>query len=194
MMIRYFNENFMKVRLPAKAFKTFEQSRRKSLRMSDDLRIESKSAIGWLLKDDFKKAKDHLKTAAKIYKDLKKLLKGTPYLYSVGGVHIGTEEYVEAQLLADYLDGIALSSLKVLDVNHQDYICGLCDMSGELLRYARKHPSRMTKIQEDVQSLYQLCLEMVVTRNGAIRKKLEDLERNERRMEEMIFQWDLKHA
>lgn len=184
----------MKVRLPAKSFQLFEVSRRKALRLSDDLRIESKSAIGWILKEDMSKAKDHLKEAAGIYKELLRLLKATPYLYSVGGVHIGTEEYVEAQLLADYLEGKKLSSQKSLSVNHQDYICGLCDMSGELLRYARKHPSQMAKIQEDLQNLYQQCLEMVVTRNGAIRKKLEDLERNERRMEEMIFQWDLKHS
>ncbi len=184
----------MKVRLPAKAFQAFEISRRKALRLSDDLRIESKSAIGWILKDNKKKYTDHLKIAKNIYKDLRKLLKITPYLYSVGGVHIGTEEYVEAQLLADYLEGKALSTLSTLEVNHQDYICGLCDMSGELLRYARKQPEQMKKIQEDLQSLYQICLEMVVTRNGAIRKKLEDLERNERRMEEMIFQWELKHS
>jgi predicted translin family RNA/ssDNA-binding protein len=184
----------MKVRLPAKAFQAFEISRRKALRLSDDLRIESKSAIGWILKEDEKKATEHLKNAKKIYKDLRNLLKKTPYLYSVGGVHIGTEEYVEAQLLADYLEGKALSPLTSLEVNHQDYICGLCDMSGELLRYARKHPEQMKKIQEDLQSLYQTCLAMVVTRNGAIRKKLEDLERNERRMEEMIFQWELKHS
>lgn len=184
----------MKVRLPAKAFQQFEQSRRQALRLSDDLRIESKSAIGWILKDDSKRAIEHLKNARNGYKELKKLLKKIPYLYSVGGVHVGTEEYVEAQLLADYLQGKTLSSLTALGVNHQDYICGLCDMSGELLRYARKHPEQMLTIQEDLQSLYQLCLEMVVTRNGAIRKKLEDLERNERKMEEMIFQWDLKHG
>lgn len=184
----------MKFRLPAKTYHRFEQDRRQALRLSDQLRIESKSAIGSLLKDRWKDANTHLKEAKKTYAALMKLLKSTPYLYSVGGVHVGTEEYVEAQLLADYLEGRSLTSLTALKVNHQDYICGLCDMSGELLRYARKHPDRMKKIQEDLQDLYQSCMQMVVTRNSAIRKKLEDLERNERRMEEMIFQWELKHG
>ena len=183
----------MKVRLPAKAFQQFEEHRRKALRLSDTLRIESKSAIGYLLKDLPQKAKEHLAVAEKTLKSLNRLLTSTPYLYSVGGVHVGSEEYVEARLLADYLFGNTLSTLKDLGVTHQDYIGGLCDMSGELLRYARKHPQEMRKIQEDLQDLYQICLEMIVTRNGIIRKKLEDLERNERKMEEMIFQWQLRH-
>ena len=184
----------MKFRLPSKTYHTFENNRRKALRLSDQLRIESKIAIGNLLKDKWKDANRHLREAKKVFKSLKSLLKKTPYLYSVGGVHVGTEEYVEAQLLADYLEGKALSTLKELDVNHQDYICGLCDMSGELLRYARKHPESMKTIQEDLQDLYQACTEIVITRNSVIRKKLEDLERNERRMEEMIFQWELKYG
>ena len=184
----------MKFRLPAKTYHRFEQDRRQALKLSDQLRIESKSAIGSLLKEKGKEAKAYLSSAKKCYLSLLKLLKSTPYLYSVGGVHIGTEEYVEAQLLCDYLEGRSLTSITTLKVNHQDYICGLCDMSGELLRYARKHPEQMKKIQGDLQDLYQSCMQMVVTRNSAIRKKLEDLERNERRMEEMMFQWELKHG
>lgn len=183
----------MRFSLPAKAFHDFEQQRRQALKISDQLRIDAKCAIGALLKDDQVSSKKHLKNSESQHKELKKLLKKTPFLFSVGGVHVGTEEYVEAQLLADYLAGKKLSSQKQLGVNHQDYICGLCDMTGELLRYARKHPDVMIRVQQDIEDLYQTCTEIVVTRNGAIRKKLEDLERNLKKIEDMIFQWELRH-
>ncbi|MGE3278237.1 MAG: hypothetical protein AB7J40_00230 [Candidatus Altimarinota bacterium] len=183
----------MKFQLPAKTYQQFEQDRRKALSLSDQLRIESKSAIGFLLKEKSKEANGCLIKAKKQYADLKKLLKASPFLYSVGGVDVGTEEYVEARLLADYLDKKNLSTLDQLGVHHEAYIAGICDMSGELLRFARKQPERMKAIHHDLEDLYQACLQVIITRNNVIRRKLEDLERNMQRMEEMIFQYELKH-
>lgn len=184
----------MKFQLPDKTYQQFEQDRRKALSLSDQLRIESKSAIGFLLKEKVKEANECLQRAKKNYTDLRKLLKASPYLYSVGGVDVGTEEYVEARLLADYLEKKNLSTLSQLGVHHEAYIAGLCDMSGELLRYARKQPERMKTIHQDLEDLYQACLQVIITRNNVIRRKLEDLERNMQRMEEMMFQYELKNS
>lgn len=184
----------MKFQLPTESYQQFEQDRRKGLQLSDQLRIESKSAIGFLLKGMNKDADKKVAEAKGLYEELLKLFETSPYLYSIGGVNVGTEEYVEAKLLADYLEGKALSTIESLKVHHEAYICGLCDMSGELLRYARKNPDQMKKILQDLEELYQTCLEVIVTRNSLVRKKLEDLERNMMRMEEMIFQYELKHS
>jgi len=182
----------MKFQLPTKTYQQFEQDRRKALSLSDQLRIESKSAIGFLLKDHISDANKSLVKAKKIYRELNKLVLTNPFLYSVGGVDVGTEEYVEAKLLADYLGNKPLSTIDQLKVHHEAYICGLCDMSGELLRYSRKYPEKMKKIHRDMEDLYQECLKVIVTRNSLVRKKLEDLERNMQKMEEMIFQIELK--
>jgi len=184
----------MKFQLPTRIYQQFEQDRRKALALSDQLRIESKSAIGFLLKDMVNEANKSLSTAKKIYSELCKLLKKNPFLHSVGGVDVGTEEYVEARLLADYIGKKALSTLDQLKVSHESYICGLCDMSGELLRYVRKYPEKMKQVHEDLETLYQECLQVIITRNNAVRRKLEDLERNMLRMEEMIFQYTLKKS
>lgn len=184
----------MKFTLPAVKYQRFEENRKKCLQLSDSLRIESKIAIGFILKGDQKQAEQRLGIAKKIHAALKKLLKTSPFLYSVGGVDIGTEEYVEARLLADYLEGKPLSSMEDLDVQHEAFVGGLCDMSGELLRYARKHPEEMKQIEEDLETLHQSCLQMIITRNSKIRNKLGDLERNFRKMEDMIFQWELQHG
>jgi predicted translin family RNA/ssDNA-binding protein len=183
----------MKFTLPTKSYQSFEEARRKCLRLSDQLRIESKSAIGFLLKNKKKEADKHLAEAKRINAELQKLLTKIPYLNSVGGVHVGTEEYVEAALLADYVQNKSLSSYEKLKVSHEAYICGICDMTGELLRLGRMKPELMKKILEDITELYQTCLTVVVTRNKGVRHKLEDLERNMKRIEEMIFQYDLKH-
>lgn len=183
----------MKFSLPVKAFHQFEQDRGKGLKLSDELRIESKSAIGLLLKGKDKPAGEHLKKADQMNKELQGLMKKTPYLNNVGGLHVGTEEYVEAKLLADYLAGKPLSSETQLKVHHEAYLCGLCDMSGELLRLARLEPKRMKQILADITEIYQTFLAVIVTRNSSIRKKMEDLERNMKRMEEMLYEWNLKH-
>jgi len=182
----------MKFTLPSGSYQQFEEDRRHGLQQSDQLRIESKSAIGFLLKDDPKKAEQSLKKAADLLKVLKDLLAANPYLYSIGGLDVGMEEYVEARLLADYLEGKALSSIEDLGVNHEVFYGGLCDMSGELIRLARKFPEKIDKLLADLETLQQGCLELVVTRNGRIRKKLEDLERNVRKLEEMKFQYQLR--
>lgn len=184
----------MKFKLPAKTYQQFEQDRREALSLSDQLRIESKSVIGFLLKDMNTEAGVYIKKAKKIYEDLLKLLSKCPYLHSVGGVNVGTEEYVEAILLADYLGKKPLSTIDQLKVQHDSYIAGLCDMSGELLRFARKNPEKMRSVQLDLEDLYQSCLQVIITRNNVIRKKLEDLERNMLKIEEMIFQYELKNS
>lgn len=184
----------MKCELPLDSFQQFEADRSKGLGYSNDLRVESKVAIGHLLKGRMKEATVRLKKADQLNKKLQNLMKKTPYLISVGGFHIGPEEYVEAKLLFDYLSGKKLSSPKSLGVHHEAYLCGLCDMSGELLRLARLEPKKMEQILHDISELNQSFQEAVVTRNSSIRKKMEDLERNMKRMEEMIFNWNLKHA
>ena len=182
----------MRYKLPAKTYQKFEEARRSGLKLSDQLRIEAKVSIGYLLNDKTAEADKTLNKAAMIYAELMKLLKDSPYLHSIGGVHVGTEEYVEACLLADYLEGKPLRAIEDLAVNHEAYIGGLCDMSGELLRYGRKHPEKMKQIEADLEDLHQNCLQIIVSRNNVIRKKLGDLERNTKHMEEMIYQWELK--
>lgn len=182
----------MQFKLPSDTFKDFESQRRKVLGFSEDLRVQSKSAISSLLNGHKKEAHVHLSQARKSFQELQKYLKKNPYLYSVGGAQVGTEEYVEAILLQDYLSRKSLSTLEELQVNHESYIAGLSDMTGELLRYARKNPKRMKQILLDLERLHHACTTLIVTRNSLIRKKLEDLERNLHRMEEMVFQYHLK--
>lgn len=184
----------MKFHLPLSSYKQFEVDRKKALQMSDCLRIESKAAISYLLKGMEEGVKKTLKKADGLNKNLQKLLQKTPYLHSVGGVHSGTEEYVEAKLLHDYLLQKSLSTQEELNVHHESYLGGLCDLSGELLRLARRDPSRMKQILDDISELFQTFLEVVVTRNAVIRKKSEDLERNMKKIEEMIFEYQLKRS
>ncbi|MDF2379041.1 MAG: hypothetical protein P1V18_02340 [Candidatus Gracilibacteria bacterium] len=184
----------MKFDLPLDSFQQFESDRGMGLGYSNDLRIESKAAIGHLLKGKMDEANERLVKAEQLNNDLQDLMEKTPYLISVGGFHVGPEEYVEAKLLSDYLEEKPLSSPEDLRVHHESYLCGLCDMSGELLRLARFNPGQMEQILNDITELYQSYMEAVVTRNSSIRKKMEDLERNMKRMEEMIYTWNLKHS
>jgi predicted translin family RNA/ssDNA-binding protein len=184
----------MQVRLPIDEYKDYERLRREALQLSDQLRIISKKSIGYLLKDQASEATTSLEEASGIFEQLQLFLEKEPYLYSVGGVHIGPEEYIEACLLSDYLEDKNLRSYQDLGVLYDAYLSGLCDMTGELVRYARKYPEKMKEVFSDIEELHQDSLEIMVTRNGSLRKKLEDLERNMKQLEKMIYEWDLRHT
>lgn len=177
----------MKFHLPQKAFEQFEKEREECLKITNQLRREAKLAIGYLLQNEQKNVLTHLKQGEVFYEKLQKTLKGNPLLHKVGGIESGMEEYVEALLLNDYISKGALRPLTALYADHEVYLAGLCDMTGELVRLARKEPGRMKKILQDLIGIHQECLKLISPRNSNLRNKLEDVERNLRRLEEMVF-------
>jgi mannose-6-phosphate isomerase len=74
-----------------------------------------------------------------------------------------------------------------MGITHAAYLGGLCDMTGELVRLARSRPERAEAIARDVADLYGRAVGMVVMRNSKVRAKLQDLERNLVRLEEIVY-------
>ena len=80
-------------------------------------------------------AKSKLEEATKTLSQINSFLEKDSTAYSIGIVGVAMQEYVEAKLLLDVIEGKELSSVKSLDVTDQAYLLGIADLIGELRRY-----------------------------------------------------------
>lgn len=170
-----------------KMYEAFEKSRAACMQNSGRLRAESKAAINFIVKGELKRARACMTAARKPLARLNRELKRNPYLNSVPSLNEGLEEYVEAALLHVYVAGGEFPTPRSLGINFEAYICGLCDMTGELVRLARNHGEWARRIHSDVSSINDACVKLHVRRNNKIRSKLQDLERNLRRLETILY-------
>jgi len=96
---------------------------------------ESKQAIYALHRDSFKEAKKYLDKAKAELNRLKNILRKNPGL-SVSMYNSAVQEYAEAYLYYFFVKENKLISDIKLDVDPENYLLGMCDLTGELARRA----------------------------------------------------------
>jgi len=116
----------------------YSKKRREMIKSASDVQHWSKKAIFALQRDDKTLANDLLKKSEKLLGELNKKYKGNPRVLSEGSYKACLEEYVEAVLFKQFLNGKKLGKVAKFHVDENVYIGGLCDVPGELLRYAIK--------------------------------------------------------
>src|SRR3989344_5486552 len=84
-----------------------------------------------------------------------------------------------------------IANREELDVNTSDYLLGLCDLTGELVRLAinkaiRKDYSYALRIKSAVEEIYGEFLKFDL-RNGPLRKKADSLKWNLKKLEELAL-------
>lgn len=112
--------------------------RRDVIKQSDDALHHAKRAIFALHRDDRKEAGEKLKAVEGIFAEIQKKYKGDARVYDEGAYKAAVEEYVEAMLLHQFLTTGKIGEIKGMKIDAELYIAGLCDVPGELYRYAIK--------------------------------------------------------
>ncbi len=110
--------------------------RRDVIKSSDDALHHAKRVIFDLHRGEVKEAEQKLKLVESIMKDLVKRNKKNPEIQDEGVFAAALEEYVEASLFYQFLKTGEMGEVKGLDVPGEIYLAGLCDVPGELFRYA----------------------------------------------------------
>ncbi len=160
--------------------------KRESLIQNSRLIIKlSKQIIYALLRDDFKKAAI---LAKKIKSDVKKLPSED---YSTGMKRVAFQEYVEAITLFDFIKSGKIPTRAALGVNTENYLAGLADLTGELMRMAvnkaiKKDYDKVLEIKELVAGIYGEFLQFEL-RNSELRKKSDQIKWNLQKLEDMIY-------
>jgi predicted translin family RNA/ssDNA-binding protein len=154
---------------------------------------ESKQAIYALHKDSIAEAKKSIDSAKKALNSLKDLIKNNPTL-DVGAYNAALQEYTEAITYYYFVTDGKLISNEDIDVDAENYLLGICDLTGELARRAvfcvvNDKFKEVTKIQSFVETIHNEFLEFEL-RNGEIRKKSDSIKWNMKKIEEIMY--DLK--
>ncbi len=116
----------------------YHSKRGEVIGLSNDALHHAKRAIFSLHRDNKKEAIEKINLVEKILTDINKKYKTTPKILEEGSYKAALEEYVEAKCFFNFLDSGKIGEIKSLPVAGEIYLAGLCDVPGELYRYAIK--------------------------------------------------------
>ncbi len=177
-------------KIPYREYQHLNRQRADSMALSDQLRILAKSTISLLLKNKIEAAEKNMAPMKKTFNQLQKNLKNNPYLYAFTVLNIGPEEYLEALFLYSYIKNKPMPSAQKMGINPEIFLGGLSDMTGELVRLARRDEKQTQAIYAYITKIYDLIIPITVTRNSSTRTKLEAIHNNLKKIENIIY--DLK--
>ena len=109
---------------------------------------------------------------------------------------VAFQEYVEAICFHEFVKSGKIPTSKELGVSAEDYLSGICDLTGELGRKAiydviHKKFQEAIKIKELVHDIYGEFLKLHL-RNGELRKKSDSIKWNLKKLEEVMYDISMK--
>src|SRR3989344_5702639 len=169
-----------------KNLKEFEDKREKTIQNSRDVIKLSKQIIYSVQREDFEEIKDLIKDIDEKVKLLEKTQKYDTEISSVA-----FQEYVEAIIFYGFIKDNKVPTYKQFDVNVEDYLMGLCDLTGELSRRAvllaiKNKIKDIEIIRDFIDDIHGEFLKLNL-RNGELRKKSDSIKWNLKKVEEVLF-------
>lgn len=169
----------------------FEDKREKTIQNSRDVIKLSKQIIYSAQREDFKEINSLIK---EINTKVKLLEKNQKYDTEISSVAF--QEYVEAIVFYEFVKNDKVPTYKELDVNVEEYLMGLCDLTGELSRKAvllaiKGKVEEIEKIRDFIDDIHGEFLKLDL-RNGELRKKSDSIKWNLKRVEEVLLSLKVK--
>jgi predicted translin family RNA/ssDNA-binding protein len=183
-MLKEFNE----IR---KRLSSYDSKREELIKKSRELLKISKQVIYSVHRGNDSESLVSLKKAAKIKKELDKIASFDKKLFFEGSYSDGCQEYVEAVCYHKYVKTGKLIGSKELEVSYEDYLMGICDLTGELTRRAvslvtKGKGKEVLPIKNFVEDIYGEFLKFDL-RNGHLRKKYDSIKWNLKKLEEVMY-------
>jgi len=177
-----------------KELEKFDKDREIIIKRSRDILKDSKRAIYSVHREDLKEAANLIKKAESEISKLKAIIKKNPLLDSVHAFNAGLQEYAEAACYFGFVKNKKIPTKKQLKIGAEDYLMGICDLTGELGRRAvnlsvKKKYNEVLKIRELVDDIYGEFLKFNL-RNSELRKKSDSIKWNLKKIEDIVY--DLK--
>ena len=182
--------NFTKLR---KNIQDYDSEREKLIKKSRDVLKLSKHIIYAVHRDEISNASKLIKQIESERKKLDLITKHSQKLLFEGSYKVAIQEYVEAIL---YYNFIKTGKLIDLKVSATHYILGLADLPGELVRKAvylagKGKVDQVIKIKDEVDSIYGELLKFDF-RNNEVRKKVDGIKYDLRKLEDLVLDLKLK--
>ena len=173
----------------------YSAKRREMIKQAGDAQNLSKKAIFAMQRDDIKEAEELLSRAEQILLDLNKAYKTVEGIFEEGSYKAGLEEFVEASLFAQFLAGKNVGKISGLKVDPDIYVSGLCDVPGELLRYAIKSATerKFEEVERCHISAEEIIGELVdMDLTGYNRQKFDQAKQSLHRLEQIVYEVSMK--
>ena len=169
-----------------------DNKREEIIQTSREVISISKQIIYAAQRNDMKSASSAIKNIEDKIKKLRKINIATDTNINA----VAFQEYVEAISFYEFVKSNKIPTRASLDVSAEDYLSGLCDLTGELVRKAvynviHKEFDEAAKIKELVHDIYGEFLKLHL-RNGELRKKSDAIKWNLKKLEEVMYDISMK--
>ena len=180
-------EDFQKVR---DELSEYSESWNKLNNQCRSLIKKSKQLIYSIHRGDKGKANMHLKDLEGEKKSLLNYA-GDGRLRHSGPSRNAFQEYVEAKAYHSVIYGARLPSMRELDCSAQEYVCGLSDLTGELMRKSidymlREEHVKAVELKDVVSEIYDAILSCDLP-SGESRRKADQVKYNLGKIEQAVF-------
>ncbi|MBI2124516.1 hypothetical protein HY637_00655 [Candidatus Woesearchaeota archaeon] len=171
---------------------SLDLKREEIIQLSREIITISKQIIYAAQRNDMKSAEPAIKNIKNKVNKLKKInISADTNINSVA-----FQEYVEAIAFYEFVKNRRIPAKSSLGVSAEDYLSGLCDLTGELVRKAiydviHKKFEEAEKIKDLVHDIYGEFLKLHL-RNGELRKKSDSIKWNLKKLEEVMYDISMK--
>jgi predicted translin family RNA/ssDNA-binding protein len=167
-----------------------DKKREEIITLSREIIKLSKVAINSVHRNELDKSKKYID----IMKENISLLKNEPV--TTGMKDVAFQEYVEALAFYTFQKESRIISLKECDITEVNYLLGLCDLTGELMRKAVQSVINddlklVSKIRDVVSDIYDEFLQMDLP-NSELRKKSDSIKWNLHKIEDITYDIKIK--
>lgn len=178
-----------------KDLEAYNQERELIIQHSRQILQNSKKAIFTGHQGDLAKAENHLQEAEEIITKLLKDYHQDNRLRFEGSYKAALEEYVEAKTFIKVLNHQDIEIIDNQSLGPEEYLGGLCDMTGELVRQAvllttKDQTQDIEYFKETIEEIINFMLDLYLT--GYLRQKFDDAKRNLQRMEQILYDLKIK--
>lgn len=174
----------------------YSQKRRDVIKVTGDAQHHAKRAIFALQRDNQAEATEKLAETEKLYREVNKKYQKIPALLVEGSYMAGLEEYVEAKLFFNFIKKQKLGKIKELPVSDETYVAGLCDVPGELYRYAIKAATArdyatVQRCAEVAEEIIGELIEFNLT--SYLRNKFDQAKQALQKLEQVVYEMSLRN-
>ena len=173
----------------------YAEKRREVIKSSGDALHHAKRAIFALHRDNVAEAEEKLKAVEAIYNALNNKFKDDHEILTEGSYRAGLEEYVEAKLFFNFLQHGKIGEIKELPISGELYIAGLCDVPGELYRYAIKSATEKNMIMVKKCSVMasEIIGELIeFNLTSYLRTKFDQAKQAVQKLEQVVYEVSLR--
>lgn len=178
-----------------KRYALSQRERRALIHDATEAQNQSKRAIFALHRADRAGADALLSQARDRLTSVEKRVRRYPELDQEGTHVAALEEYAEAALYLQYLDGQTFRKVEGFDLDPHVYLAALSDTTGEIVRHAVREATQgnfneVSRAHQTVEMAVGFLLNVDLT--GYLRQKFDQAKRNLRSLEDILYEISIK--